>query len=501
MTERPPVVVVMGHVDHGKSTLLDFIRKSNIVAKEAGGITQHVAAYEVEHVREGKTKRITFIDTPGHAAFSTIRARGANVADIAILVVAADDGVKAQTLEALASIREANIPFIVAINKIDKPNANVERTQASLLEQNVYLEKFGGDVPWTAISAKAGTGVEELLDLILIVAELQEYKADSNASAEGFIIEAHRDQKRGIAATLILTNGVLKSGMSVVAGGAIAPVRIMENHAGKSVSEATFSTPVTLVGFDQLPEVGETFHTFKNKKEAEAARVLEGRVVKKSTGQTMVTAPKNADGTRRYMLPVIVRADTTGSLEAIMQETQKIGNEHVGVQIIQSGIGNVSENDVKAITAASESPAVLVGFNVSIDSIAEAYGRTHNVKIELFNIIYKLTEYLEECMNAMAPKRVVQEVLGRARVIRQFSSQQGEHVIGGAVTEGFLARRGTVRVLRRKIEVGVGKIKNIQANKQNVDRIELDREFGAQIEANFEITEGDMLEYFTSVEK
>ena len=491
----------MGHVDHGKSTLLDFIRKSNIVAKEAGGITQHVAAYEVEHVREGKTKRITFIDTPGHAAFSTIRARGANIADIAILVVAADDGVKAQTLEALASIRDANIPFIVAINKIDKPNANVERTQASLLEQNVYLEKFGGDVPWTAISAKAGTGVAELLDLILIVAELQEYKADSNASAEGFIIEAHRDQKRGIAATLILTNGVLKSGMSVVAGGAIAPVRIMENHAGKSINEATFSTPVTLIGFDKLPEVGETFHTFKNKKEAEAARELEGRIVKKSTGQTTVNAPKNADGSRRYMLPVIVRADTTGSLEAIMQETQKIGDEHVGVQIIQSGIGNISENDVKAITAASESPAVLVGFNVSIDSIAEAYGRTHNVKIELFNIIYKLTEYLEECMKTMAPKRVVEEVLGRARVIRQFSSQQGEHVIGGAVTEGYLVRRGTVRVLRRKIEIGVGKIKNIQANKQNVDRIEVEREFGAQIEANFEITEGDVLEYFTSVEK
>lgn len=501
MIERPPVVVVMGHVDHGKSTLLDFIRKSNIVAKEAGGITQHVAAYEVEHVREGSKKRITFIDTPGHAAFSTIRARGANVADIAILVVAADDGVKAQTLEALASIRESKIPFIVAINKIDKANANIDRTQASLLEHQVYLEKFGGDVPWVAISAKAGTGVAELLDLILIVAELQELKADATVAAEGFIIEAHRDQKRGIAATLILSSGTLKSGMAVVAGGAIAPVRIMENHAGKVITEATFSTPVTLIGFDQLPEVGETFHTFKNKKEAEAARELEGRVSKKSTGQTMVAEQKNADGTRRFMLPVIVRADTTGSLEAIMQESHKIGDEHAGVQIIQSGIGNVSENDVKAIMASGDSPAVLVGFNVHVDSIAETLGRQHNVKIELFNIIYKLTEYLEECMKIMAPKRVVVETLGKARIIRQFSSQQGEHVVGGAVTEGYLARRGTVRVLRRKAEVGIGKIKNIQANKQNVERIEIDREFGAQIEANFEIAEGDILEYFTSVEK
>ncbi len=202
--ERPPVVVVMGHVDHGKSTLLDFIRQSNTVAKEAGGITQHVAAYEVERERGGLHKKITFIDTPGHAAFSAIRARGANVADIAILVVAADDGVKAQTLEALAQIREAGIPFIVAINKIDKPNASVERTQASLLEQQVFLENLGGDVPWAAISAKAGTDVEELLDLILLVAELNEFKADPSLSASGYVIEAHRDQKRGIAATLII---------------------------------------------------------------------------------------------------------------------------------------------------------------------------------------------------------------------------------------------------------------------------------------------------------
>ncbi|MBI2030769.1 GTP-binding protein, partial [Candidatus Kaiserbacteria bacterium] len=247
-TERPPIVVVMGHVDHGKSTLLDFIRKSNIVAGEAGGITQHVAAYEVVHEHEGAKKRITFIDTPGHAAFQSIRARGANVADIAILVVAADDGVKAQTLEALASIREAKIPFIVTINKIDKPNADISRTQASLLEKEVYLEKLGGDVPWVAISAKAGTGVDELLDLILVVAELQEFKGDASVPAEGYVIEAHRDAKRGIAATLIITNGILKSGSSILAGHAIAPVRIMEDHTGKAIREATFSTPITLRG-------------------------------------------------------------------------------------------------------------------------------------------------------------------------------------------------------------------------------------------------------------
>src|SRR3989344_3441646 len=249
-TERPPIVAVLGHVDHGKSTLLDFIRKANVVAGEAGGITQHVAAYEV--VREKidpstglrVNKRITFIDTPCHAAFSAIRARGATAADIAILVVAADDGVKAQTLESLKSIRDAGTPFIVAINKIDKPNADQERTIRTLLDEKVYLEKYGGDVPWAAISAKTGTGVEELLDLVLLVAEIEGFTGDAGAPAHGYVIEAHRDQKRGLAATLIITDGTLRSGMAVRAGRAIAPVRIMESTSGKSLREASFSTPV-----------------------------------------------------------------------------------------------------------------------------------------------------------------------------------------------------------------------------------------------------------------
>src|SRR3989338_8844656 len=276
--ERPPIVVVIGHVDHGKSTLLDFIRKSNIVAGEAGGITQHVAAYEVEREFKnpstslGVKKRITFIDTPGHAAFAAIRERGARAADIAILVVAADDGVKAQTLEALASIKEANIPFIVAINKIDKPNANIERTQGTLMEQGVYLDKLGGDVPWASISAKTGAGVDELLDLILIVAELEGYTADASKPAEGYVIEAHRDQKRGIAATLIITEGTLGVGMSVMVGRALAPVRIMLNSAGKNIREASFSSPVQLIGFDELPDVGEHFRAYKSKRDSEAGR-------------------------------------------------------------------------------------------------------------------------------------------------------------------------------------------------------------------------------------
>lgn len=480
-------MVVMGHVDHGKSTLLDFIRKSNVVAGEHGGITQHVAAYEVEH----KSKRITFIDTPGHAAFSAIRARGANVADIAILVVAADDGVKAQTLEALEQIREAEIPFIVAINKIDKPNADLSRTQATLLEKGVYLEKLGGDVAWAAISAKVGTGVDELLDLILLVAEIQDYKADASLPATGYVIEAHRDQKRGIAATLIITEGTLDSGMAVVAGGAIAPVRIMENHHGKQIKTATFSTPVALVGFDDLPAVGEQFKTYKNKKDAEAART-------RDAGAKPVAAVRE-ENAERYYMPVIVRADASGSLEALLSEISRIGDEHARVTIVQSGIGNVSEGDIKTALAGNHK-ATVIGFNVGIDPIAETLGRQQGVDVENFNIIYKLTERLEELLKAAQPKRIVEEVIGRARVLRQFSSHKSEHVVGGRVFEGFLEKKGLVRVIRRNVTViGEGKLVSMQTNKQNVDRVEKDTEFGVQVEAQFEIAEGDVLEGFRRV--
>lgn len=488
--ERPPIVVVMGHVDHGKSTLLDFIRKSNTVAKEAGGITQHVAAYEVEREKDGNKKRITFIDTPGHAAFSAIRARGANVADIAILVVAADDGVKAQTLEALASIREAKIPFIVAINKIDKPNANIERTQGSLGEQAVYLENLGGDVPWAAISAKAGTGVEELLDLILLVAEVQEFKADTGAHAEGFVIEAHRDPKRGLAATLIITNGTLKSGMAVLAGRAVSPVRIMEDHSGKTLREATFSSPVRLVGFDDMPDVGSSFRSFRNKKEADDAR--NAVPVQKTT-----SVAKDAEETEHFALPVIIRADASGSLEAIAHEAAKLNDGRSSVRIVLSGIGNITENDVKSAVAGAI-PATVIGFNVSVDKIAEERARQSGVRIERFDIIYKLTERLEELLHDTRPKQNVEEVVGKAKVLKQFSSRKDSHVIGGSVQEGYLAKNGAVRVIRRGTVVGVGKLKNIQTNKQNVDRVDAGSEFGAQIDSPFEVAHGDTLECFTT---
>jgi translation initiation factor IF-2 len=486
-TERPPIVVVMGHVDHGKSTLLDYIRKSNVVAGEAGGITQHVAAYEVVQQHEGTDKRITFIDTPGHAAFQAIRARGANIADIAILVVAADDGVKAQTLEALAAIRESGIPFVVAINKIDKPNADISRTQASLLQENVFLEKLGGDVPWAAISAKTGAGVPELLNLVLILAEIQEYRGDPSLRASGYVVEAHRDPKRGIAATLIITNGTLKSGMAVTAGCAVSPVRIMEDHTGKSLKEATFSTPITLVGFDAMPEVGVEFASFISKKDAELAR--------KAPVRPNQEASIAADG--KFRLPLIVKADAAGSLEAILLEMQKIGDDFTAVQVVHNGIGAVSEADVKAAVASQGEPAAIVAFNVSVEPVAREHARQFSVSIEGFDIIYKLSEYVAETLKKRAPKRDVEEVIGRARILKHFSTKHDTHLVGGSVTEGHLARKGRIRIVRRKEPQGVGTILSIQANRASVDRIDEGREFGVEIDAPCEIREGDIIECFT----
>ncbi len=490
--ERPPVVVVMGHVDHGKSTLLDFIRKSNIVSKEAGGITQHVAAYEVTREHEGEQKRITFIDTPGHAAFQTIRARGATIADIAILVVAADDGVKAQTLEALQSIRDAHVPFIVAINKIDKPNANIERTQGSLAEHGVYLEKLGGDVPWTAISAKTGGGVDELLDLILIVAEFRELRAHPASLARGYVIEAHRDHKRGMAATLIITDGTLELGMSVVAGRGISPVRIMQDASGKTLKTATFSMPITLIGFDILPEVGATFIAYANKRDAEAARPSGSP----PPTHTPTHTPESVD---HFALPIIVRADTTGSLEAIAHEVVTLGNERSSVRIVQSGIGDISENDTKAALAGSLHASVF-GFNVEADQTVREYARRQGVRIETFDIIYKLTERLQELMVDMRPERRVEEVVGKARVLKLFSTRKDMHVVGCVVHEGYMTRNATTKIMRRGVLIGIGTVRNIQSHKQDVSRVDTDSECGVELTSSFEITQGDVLEcYVTSV--
>ncbi len=491
--ERPPVVAVLGHVDHGKSTLLDYIRKANTVSKEAGGITQHVAAYEVVHTtaESGQAKKITFIDTPGHAAFSAIRARGANVADICILVVAADDGVKAQTLEALASIRAAKTPFVVAINKIDKPNADLARTQSSLLQQEVFLEQFGGDVPWTAVSAKTGQGITELLDLILLVAEVQELRGDPSLPASGYVIEANRDKKRGIAATLIIKSGTLEGGEFVRAGRGISPVRIMEDHTGASLKSATFSTPIRLIGFDELPAVGSEFFTYESKRHAEEARSADPTL---SVTFANTVDEENPDV---FNLPVIIRADMTGSLDAIQLETGKIGDSGRKIRIVQCGIGAVTEDDIKSALAShmkNGQPAPILSFNVGVEPVAKAFSLERGVPVETFNIIYKMTERLDELLKEHAPKRTVETVVGSAKTLKYFSSKHDEHVVGAKVIGGELRKKGKIRIMRRDAVVGHGTIENLQHNKQNVEKVQNEGEFGMVIASEFQPAPGDTIE-------
>jgi translation initiation factor IF-2 len=485
---RPPVVVVMGHVDHGKSTLLDYIRKTNIVDKEAGGITQHISAYEVVHKDEAdKDRKITFLDTPGHEAFSKMRARGASTADIAILVVSAEDSVKAQTIEAWNTIIESKVPYIVAINKIDKPNANVEKTKMDLLEKGIYLEGLGGDVPFVPISAKAGTGIDELLGMILLVADLSSFTGNPKANATGVIIEAHRDPKRGISATGVIKDGSIKAGMYVVAGEAITTTRIMENFLGKPVKEMTFSSPIRFVGFDEVPPVGGTFTAFATKKEAEAFQLEHKSESKKSKG---------VDGTfEGKTIPIIIKTDVSGTIEALEKEIEKINTPEISFRIVNAGVGAIGEADLKA--ASIDSDCVILGFNVKLEPNARDLNETLKVNVQIFDIIYKLIDYIKEILEERRPRQEVTEVSGSAKVLKIFNGTKDKQIVGGKITAGKVSVGNTVRIMRRDFEIGRGKIVGLEQSKIKASFVEEGTECGILVETKVDIATGDVLESFT----
>ncbi len=486
ITKRPPIVVVMGHIDHGKSTLLDYIRKSNVVAGEAGGITQHLSAYEVVHTtKEGATERITFLDTPGHAAFQKMRLRGADVADIAVLVVSAEDGVKPQTLEALASIKNAGIPFIVAINKIDKPGADITRTQTSLIEHEIYIEGMGGDIPWVGISAVKGTGISDLLDLIVLSAEVAELSGDASAAASGVVIEGKLDTKRGNTATLIITNGTLRSGQYIVSGNSIAPVRIMEDAQGKTLKEAGLSTPVGIVGFSTIPKAGAPFVTVANKKEAEVL----------ATSQTPAAAPAFKK-TSLPTIPILIKADVLGTIEAIEHELESFVSDRITVRVIGTGVGPISDTDVQAVSATKD--AIIVGFNVKVERSAQDLAERLSVEIDTFDIIYELSDWLNTALKSRTPKMEEKVVTGHIKLLKHFSSQKYTHVLGGRIEDGHVKLNQSVRILRRDIEIGKGVIKNLQQMKSDVQRID-EGEFGMQLDTRTEIAAGDIFEAYETV--
>ena len=470
---RAPIVAVMGHVDHGKTTLLDFLRKTRIADREAGGITQSVGAYEVE--RNGSL--ITFIDTPGHEAFTKMRQRGATIADMAILVVAADDGVKPQTKEAIDILKESAVPFVVAINKIDKNNADVERTKQSLMMNNVLLEKYGGDTPWVAISAKEGTNIDELLDTLLLMWDMQEVTCHPQMSARGFVLESRRDSKRGIIASLIINDGTLHSGDEITTPTASGKVKIMEDFKGVAVKTLGPASPTIVVGFNTLPVAGEEFR----------AGILEVAMVESQKQQEFRAQPGNiAVSEAGYeIVHVMLKSDVSGSLEALTQIISHLSfeDQKVKVQILSQEVGDITDGDV---TLARTMGTIIVGFNVKVGKSAEQMARTHQITIMTSNIIYRIIEQIEEFVKNkdMKPEAGVLEVLA------VFSNKNKKWLIGGKMLQGYLTLNEKFTLSRNDEPIANGRILNLQQNKADRKKVE-SGECGMMVETPAEIVVGD----------
>ncbi len=485
--QRPPVVVVMGHIDHGKSTLLDYIRKTNVVDGEAGGITQRLSAYEVVHKdAEGESRKITFLDTPGHQAFVGMRSRGAQVADIAILVVSAEDSVKAQTLEAWKTIMEYRLPYVVAINKIDKPNANVEKVKMDLAEKGIYLEGFGGDISFAEISAKKGTGIDKLLELILLVAEITELTGNPEIKAEGIVIESHLDAKRGVTATLIVKDGTLKKGMFIRVGKATAGTRIMEDYRLKPTSETTLSEPVGIVGWSEMPEVGQIFQCYATKNELEESMKSDD----KKPHEKNIEYKKQSEIIKN--IPIIIRADTAGGAEAVLSEIRKLEMPTIIWHVLSCGVGNIGENDIR--TASIDSDSIIVGFNIKLEPRAREANEQAHVKIENFSIIYKLSEYLQELIESRRPRVETTVVSGSLKVQKVFNKTKDRQVVGGLVLSGEINTGNEIRIMRRENEIGIGKIVGLEQNKNKTKCVSEGVQCGTLIEVRIDIAPGDVLE-------
>lgn len=494
LQERPPVVTIMGHVDHGKTTLLDKIRHSNITEQEAGGITQHIGAYQVEV----DDKKITFIDTPGHAAFTTMRARGAKVTDITILVVAADDGVMPQTVEAINHAKAANVPIIVAINKMDKPEANPERIKQQLTEYGLVPEEWGGDTIFVPISALKGEGIDELLEMILLVAEVQELKANPNKRARGVVIEAELDRSRGPVATVLVQNGTLRVGDGVVVGPYFGKIRAMINDRGRRIKEAPPSTPVEILGLPGVPEAGDAFMVFED--ERKGREIAEKRAQKLKEQERGAKSRVSLDELFKQIqegevkeLNVIVKADTHGTVEALRQALEKIEVEGVRVKIIHSGVGAITKSD---IILASASQAIVVGFNVRPEVNAKSLAEEEKVDIRLHRIIYDVINEIEAAMKGMLEPEYREKVVGMAEVRQIFKVSRVGTIAGCYVTEGKIVRDGKVRLIRDGVVIHEGKIDTLKRYKDDVREVMQGYECGLTIENYNDIKEGDMIEVY-----
>ena len=494
LVTRPPVVVVMGHVDHGKTSLLDAVRKTNVVAGEAGGITQHIGAYTVKI----NGNLITFLDTPGHAAFTSMRARGAMCTDVAILVVAADDGIMPQTIEAINHAKAANIPIVVAVNKMDKPGANPDRILTQLTEHDLVPSEWGGDTEVCRISAKTGMGIDELLETVIVTAELQDLKANPNRAAKGTVIEARLDKARGPIATLLVQNGTLNQGDTIIAGTAVGHVRVMTDDKGKSIKHAGPSIPVEITGLAEAPAPGDSFEAVTD--ERMARQLVEQRKQKAkdeiAKQQSKVTLENLFDQMKKgemKELNILVKADVQGSAEAVRANLMKLNNDEVAVKVIHSGVGAINESD---ILLASTANAIIVGFNVRPDAAAAASAQRSNVDIRLYSVIYECLEEIEAAMKGMLAPKYREAVIGHAEVRVLYKVSAIGTVAGCYVKDGKVTRDSKVRVLRDNVVIYTGELGSLQRFKDSVKEVQANFECGMSVAKYNDLKEGDIFECF-----
>lgn len=497
LKERPPVVTIMGHVDHGKTTLLDTIRKSHVASTEAGGITQAISAYQIKY----NDKKITFIDTPGHAAFTEMRARGASITDIIIIIVAADDGVMPQTKEAIDHAKAAGVPIMVVINKIDKPGANVERIKTELSEYGLIPEQWGGDTLYNEISALNNIGIEELLDNILLLAEMQEYKANPSRYAIGTVIEARLDKHVGPVVTLLIQNGTLRLGDPIVVGTSYGKVRTLKNDLGQEITESVPSQPVEITGLNETPTSGDKFMAFESEKQArsigEQRKEAQKRKDKKAGDAVTLDDLFSKIGEGLKEINVIIKADVHGSSEAVKNSLEKIEIEDVRVKVIRSSVGAITESD---IVLAKASNAILIGFNIRPNNEIKDYAKEQGVEIRLYNIIYKVVEEMEAAMKGMLEPIYEEKVIGTAEIRQLFKFSKVGIIAGSYVQDGLIKKDAKVRIIRDSIVINDGIINSIQREKDSVKEVKKGLECGITIENYSDLKVGDIIEAYELVE-
>ena len=490
---RAPVITIMGHVDHGKTSLLDYIRNSSIIEGEFGGITQHIGAYQIDH----NGKKLTFIDTPGHAAFTEMRARGASITDIVIIIVAADDGVMPQTIEAIDHAKAANVPIVVAVNKIDKPDANPERVIEEVSKQGLIPEAWGGDTVYVPISAKTGEGVDKLLENIELIAEVRELKANPNRYALGTVLESRLDKNYGPTATLLVQNGTLRIGDPVVVGTSFGRVRTLKNDLGNEIVEALPSTPVEVTGLSEVPTAGDRFMAYSNEKEAKA--IAENRKEKEKLKKDKSGSAVSLDDIFNRIkegakeINVVLKTDVNGTEEAVKNALTKVKVEDVSVNVIRSGVGAITESD---IVLASASDAIVIGFNVRPDTKVTEIAKSYGVDIRLYNVIYKLVEELEDAMKGMLDPEYEEVVIGSAKVLQLFKFSKVGTIAGSKVDTGVIKSNAKARLIRDGVVVYDGEINSLQREKDNVKEVKKGFECGITLENYSDIKVNDVIEAY-----